>query len=512
MSQDFPIDEPAATPFGAAIEDFGVAVLGKVLADLREKAGLTQEGLARLLGRHRNTIDRWERAGKRSSRSLGDRSCHSTLTPALLLEAARRMGYTVAEVLKALRYHQELRPGQPPGTPEYDPLAPTEMESKVINYTALQVDGLMHRAQRKAKLDEHLARAGERLEKLLSSERHSARLAAIRTSRQFQEWALSLLFCQKSIRAAARDPKEARELAELAVEVANHVELPWKDRLRAFALAHLANALRVQGELDQADVMFKEALALWGSAPKDPGLLDPGRIYDLGASLRRAQRRFDEALALHEKAISLSRTSGRFVINKATTLEQMGHYDEAFAALNEADRSLIDREPRDEFNLAINRGVNACHLGKYEQAARYAQIAMEVADQLRNRLDGARALWLQARVKAGQRDLPAAKAMFELVKEELKKTKLGFDIALINTELAVVCLGLRQFPEVGRLAAQAATVFRKKQIHREALAAVGLFAEAVRRNEASVEFGCELVAFLYRARHDQSLVFSAPAL
>jgi hypothetical protein len=77
----------------------------------------------------------------------------------------------------------------------------------------------------------------------------------------------------------------------------------WRLRVRGFATAHAANALRVAGELKAADALMEEAKRLWHAGSDPDAVLDPGRLLDLEASLRRDQRRFEETLTLLDEAL-----------------------------------------------------------------------------------------------------------------------------------------------------------------------------------------------------------------
>ncbi len=81
-------------------------------------------------------------------------------------------------------------------------------------------------------------------------------------------------------------------------------------RLRGIAWAHLGNALRAQDDLEGAERAFLSADAFWkaGEGVAD-GLLEEGLIFALKASLRRDQRRFDEAKELLERASLLASSS-----------------------------------------------------------------------------------------------------------------------------------------------------------------------------------------------------------
>jgi len=121
------------------------------------------------------------------------------------------------------------------------------------------------------------------------------RLVLLEGTDDYRSWALCELVCGESAQAAADDPGRSRELAELALAIAERAlggEL-WRARLQGYASAFLGNARRVGGDLRGAEQAFVRAWGLWeAGAAADPGVLDASRLLDLEASLRRAQRRF----------------------------------------------------------------------------------------------------------------------------------------------------------------------------------------------------------------------------
>ena len=156
-------------------------------------------------------------------------------------------------------------------------------------------------------------------------ERHSAkvRLAMIKTSRDLWSPGLCVLVCEESVAAAAHDGRKAEELARLAVEIARRVpgSEARRARLEGLAQAVLGNALRVRGQLPQADEAFALSAKLWSQgAGTFHELLDPSRPLDLEASFRRDQRRLTESLALLERAFPLAlsaRARGRILLLRA---------------------------------------------------------------------------------------------------------------------------------------------------------------------------------------------------
>ena len=82
---------------------------------------------------------------------------------------------------------------------------------------------------------------------------------------------------------------------------------------------------------------------------------------------------------------------------------------------------------------------------------------------------------------------------------------MSYDAALALLEEAVLLLEEGRASEVTALADELTQVFADKGVHREALAALRLFAKAVRRAEATAELARRVLQFLFRARHDRGL-------
>lgn len=83
----------------------------------------------------------------------------------------------------------------------------------------------------------------------------------------------------------------------------------------------------------------------------------------------------------------------------------------------------------------------------------------------------------------------------------------AYDAALVTMEMAVLHLEAGQTGEVKSLAREMAPIFEAQKVHREALAALLLFREAVEQDAATAGLARRVVAYLYRARHDPDLRF-----
>jgi tetratricopeptide (TPR) repeat protein len=335
----------------------------------------------------------------------------------------------------------------------------------------------------------------------------------VRFGREYQRWAFVERLCDESAQAASKDPRRALDLAIVAVRVARHLKVwePWRLRLLGFAAGHLANALRVSSRLDAADRTFAAARRLWAAGLDPNRLLDPGRLLDLEASLRRAQRRFPEALSLLEQAAPLTRRPVQVSLKKAFTLEVMGEYDPAIRILM-ALCPVVDGHPErrlktiQRFNLA----AALSKAGRHQRASYFLTplrrlVAKDEQDRIRFR-------WLEGRIAA---DLGRTEEGLEALAEArsgFEKHGLHYDVALSLVETAAIHLERGELAEAQRLTAELAPLFEKNGIHDEARKALRLFEEAVARQAATAELARLLLAWLFRAQHDPGLVFTPPSI
>jgi hypothetical protein len=102
--------------------------------------------------------------------------------------------------------------------------------------------------------------------------------------RASRNWALAILACEASVTEAPGDAHYARELAELAVAIAERVEgkPQWKSRLQGYCLAHLADAQWRANRPIEASETFTQAYGLWRSgADLEPPALEESRLRAL---------------------------------------------------------------------------------------------------------------------------------------------------------------------------------------------------------------------------------------
>jgi tetratricopeptide (TPR) repeat protein/DNA-binding XRE family transcriptional regulator len=339
-----------------------------------------------------------------------------------------------------------------------------------------------------------------------------ARIAVVRENKDFQRWALSEWACHESIEAAAHDADEAVELAELAVVIADR--LPETEVLRprtqGYARFHLGNARRVKGRsLPEADVAFTEANDLWkAGAEGDPdGLLNEARVLGMEASLRRAQRRLDEAIKLLDQALAIDQNGERkyLLINRAKALEETGSHKGAIDALKQA-LPLVDgtSEPRLLWSLRFNMIVQHCHLGCHAEAEELLGDVRRMTLDFGYGLGLARLAWLHGWVHSGLGRPAEAEAAFTQARRYFLDHGISFDAALVSLELTVLYMEQGRTAEVKSLARELAPVFKAQDVTRETLATLLLFREAVEKETLTVDLARQFLQDFRRARSSRS--------
>ena len=218
----------------------------------------------------------------------------------------------------------------------------------------------------------------QRMQKRTPAERRSL----VEEDPEFRSWALCELICKESIKAAADNADRARELADLALLIADLApgEASWRQRLQGYAWAHVGNARRVRSDLFGADEAFSGVrVELWEKGELgDRELLDGAQILSLEASLRTDQCLLSapEASVLLDRALMIERGSLRpsLLNQKSELLWWSGRATMKmhWQPLGKASSLLfLEREePRLPMDSEVqSRGLIFCHLpNRYPEA------------------------------------------------------------------------------------------------------------------------------------------------
>jgi tetratricopeptide (TPR) repeat protein len=335
-----------------------------------------------------------------------------------------------------------------------------------------------------------------------------------REAAEFHSSGFVELLCEESRNAAGDSAARALHLASCAVAAAAAVPGSdgWRRRLEGYARAHLASALRVGGDLNQADQSLSRAVELWqAGASDDPGMLNAARVLHLEASLRRAQRRLPEALTLLDQALEIDRwgESQGLLIGKARALQELGQHEAAIGLLVGLEPQLDrKREPRNLFVLRTLLLLNLCYLGRHAEAELGLPELRALAIKLGNQLDLLRVEWLRGKVAAGLGRAGQAIRAFGRVRAAFIALDNAYDAALVTLELAEVHAALGRTAEVKALAQESAPIFQAQGVHREARQALDLFRRAAEEESVSAELVRGVLTYLCRSRHDAQARFA----
>jgi transcriptional regulator with XRE-family HTH domain len=477
--------------------------LSIVLTFLRENLGWKQAALACAAGISRQVLNDYERGQRRLSRERLETLIAWMGLPPERIDATLDL---MASNRASVRELPDLSDPQSNASAQVEAIAgkAARMTADFTRalFSMLTTEGDALKARQKA----------ETLWNQLKRFPPAVRRQLVEDGMKYRTWALCERIAAESVGKAPNHPTEAQELAELALLIAELTpgEDLWRQRLAGYAGLFLGNARRACNNLPGADQALSRARKLFeAGAPGDPGYLNEAWLPALESSLRRAQRRFPEALKRIDEALALDRGELRaqILLNKSRLHETLGDPESSMAALAEA-APLINptREPRDAFGLRFNIAAGLCALGRFEEAEARLPEVRALAERL-GQLDITRSVWLQGKVDAGLGRSREARSAFEQVRRIFRGRELAFDYALVCLELALLLLGEGDTAGVRALAEEMLTIFRSQQVEREPLVALQFFCEAAKREAASVELARRVVTYLYRAQYDPELQF-----
>ncbi|HEX2252383.1 MAG TPA: hypothetical protein VHQ65_03850 [Thermoanaerobaculia bacterium] len=375
--------------------------------------------------------------------------------------------------------------------------------------------------ERAERLEQERRRARRDLRALLRVPREDRERRIVNARTRFRSRLLAELMLEESRRLVRRDPDDARNLAELVPVVLlwtpRAVEQPWAEALRMRAVAYRGNALRVAGELRQADAAFREVRhRLARTLSNDVEL--HAEVSSLEASLRLDQRRFAETEELLDRAVLLYRQLGdgpgvaRSLVQRAAV---QIHCDNVAGAVDSLRASLATIDPAKDAFLHLcavaNLGVCLCDSGRHAEAAELMEAHRAWHDRDRDPLTRLRLRWLDGRIAHGLGRAAEAERLLLTVRNGYVRHGLPYDAATVSLDLALLYLEDGRTEELKRLARLMQPIFESREVHREAAAALMLFQRAALTERLGTETVTSVRSYLERARRDPGRRYQPPA-
>jgi tetratricopeptide (TPR) repeat protein len=316
---------------------------------------------------------------------------------------------------------------------------------------------------------------------------------------------------------AISSPSYSEELARLAILVSECLSLDvYKaelvEDLRARAWAYIGNSQRVQSNLQEAERSFEVAYFHLKRGTRE--LLERAIFLDLKASLLRAQRRFDEALKLLRRAISIflqegeEHRAGRSLLNLSMVYNYSGRPEECVPILYNA-LDLIDpeQEPRLLLTAWHNLSFVLAEQGRFLEAQSVYRKARALYREFPDAWTQNRRKWLKGKILQGLGQSAQAEALLLAARDGFAAEGVSYDTALVSLELATLYAGQGRGAELKRLARDMVRIFATHKIHREALAALAFLKHAVEAEQASFELLNRVIAFVKHSQWDPGLRF-----
>lgn len=334
---------------------------------------------------------------------------------------------------------------------------------------------------------------------------------------RFHTWGICDLLINESYRAAFHNPSAAEELARLALVLSRRLDPERYGRrfledVRALAWAYLGNARRVGSNLGGADEALAAARSFLEAGVGEP--LVRAQVLNLEASLRRDLRRFDESISLLNEVIEIYQVAedwhmaARTVVKKGLSFREDGQTEAALATLRQA-LPLIDAERDPRLVLCARHNI-VYSLLDIDRTREAADLLEEIRplyaafDDFSTRL---RLRWIEGKVAAGLGRLDEAEAAFLETRRGFIEHGIGYDAALVSLDLALLYAEADRTADVRRLAGEMLPIFRSRDVHREALAALLVFQQAAISEALTTTLATEIATYLHRARRNPNLRF-----
>jgi tetratricopeptide (TPR) repeat protein len=342
----------------------------------------------------------------------------------------------------------------------------------------------------------------------------------VRNDPRFRTWGLFELLVERALELAVRDSGYAEELGLLALRLSDQLDpviydMRLIDDYRGRAWAHIGNARRIRSDLRGAEEAFEKA-----DAHLEKGTLESVEraiFLDFKASLRRDQRRFDEAMVLLHRAVSIfvqhghRHRAGRSLVNMSTVQHFEGHLEQAIPLLHQA-LELIDpeREPRLLLCARHNLIDDFAEMGRFLEAQALYRETRTLYRDFPDPWAQNRRKWVRGKIANGLGQPRLAESLFMAARDGFVEEGVPYDTALVSLEIATLYAAQGRTQDLKRLAQEMLPIFSSLQIHREALAALTFLKQAIEAERASLEVVTGVAAYLRRARHDPGLRFEAP--
>jgi tetratricopeptide (TPR) repeat protein len=341
------------------------------------------------------------------------------------------------------------------------------------------------------------------------------RLAEAAADSRYHTWGFCGLVLDTAREWSFQDPGRALDLARIGVELAGRLDGAVYGEARvhdlaARAWAGLASAQRVRDDFPGAEESFARAERHLKSGTGD--LVEKANVLLLKSSLRGNQHRFREALRLLDRVAHLARRcddshlGGKALIMRGFLLGLANDPESAIRHLREGlERVDPAAEPRLVVVAQHNLTLYLAEAGRYAEAIRLLESARPLYHQVGDQMSLLRLRWVEGKIASSLGHFNEAEELLRGVQKELVARELGYDAALLALDLATVYASQGRGAEMRRLAEEMIPIFKSRDIHREAIAALFVFQKAAEMERVTLGLIRDVTSYLKESRAASSL-------
>jgi hypothetical protein len=139
------------------------------------------------------------------------------------------------------------------------------------------------------------------------------------------------------------------------------------------------------------------------------------------------------------------------------------------------------------------------------EALRLLENARPLYHQVGDQMGLLRLRWLEGKIASALGHFSEAESFLRGVQKDLIARELGYDAALLSLDLAAIYARQGRGPEMRRLAEEMLPIFRSRDIHREAIAALFVFQKAAEMERVTLGLIRDVTGYLKESRAAWSL-------
>jgi tetratricopeptide (TPR) repeat protein len=335
-----------------------------------------------------------------------------------------------------------------------------------------------------------------------------------RASTRFRGVTLARMLLDEAKRHMPAEPHAVYELAETAEAVLMRTpDTPGLYDLFARAVAYRANAERAKGDLLAAGDTLRNARGLI----RNKGVTDPvvyAEVDWIEGALRKDQRQFKEAEELLVRAVNLygltgtKEESAQPLITLGLLYYDRGDYRKAIEVTRVSAEMMSPKtDPRFYLCARHNLALFLAESGDYSAAAEILHEDARLYHKFPDLWTNLRQTWLKGKIAWGLGDLAEAERLLGEARNGFILQNIGYDAAMVSVDLALIYVQQKRTRELKRLADEMHQIFAAGDVHREAVAALLLFEDAVREEKLTAKVVEDLAGYLKRARSNSGLRF-----